>query len=257
MTKHAKQGDGWFRDAIDRAVCDLVHREFFHFEASISLPIFYSNGDSVVVDVRPSGNGFVVTDSGATYQEADSVGAAAFFTRSARKWAEESGVTYDAQTFAIRDVAENNLAAAIAQVAECSRRSYDIAYEKLCAKKHEEDEQALYIRLVSIFTEKRVVPTAKVVGASNHEWEIDALVMLDGNRALFEYVSARNQTSYTPVAAKFHDIARLDNPPARVSVVPSFEEMGDVVALLQQASTVIELSSSDNKIVSAATILAA
>lgn len=257
MTKPVKQGDEWFRDAVDRAVCDLVRREFYPFEASITLPIFYSNGDSVVVDVRPSGVGFVVSDSGATYQEVDSVGATSFFTRSARKWAEEVGVTYDAQMFSIQNVKAEGLSSAIAQVAECCRRSYDIAYEKLCAKKHEEDEQTLYNRLVKVFTEKRVVPSAKIKGASTHEWEVDALVMLDGGKALFEYVGTRNQGSYTPVAAKFHDIARLDNPPNRVSVVPSFEEMGDVVALLQQASTVIELRASDNNIVRAASAIAA
>ncbi|MFZ3328102.1 MAG: hypothetical protein WA231_20430, partial [Methylocella sp.] len=45
---------------------------------------------------------------------------------------------------------------------------------------------------------------------------------------------------------KFHDIARLDNPPNRVSVVSKKSDMGEYLNLLSQAGNVVEFDVPEN-----------
>ena len=104
--------------------------------------------------------------------------------------------------------------------------------------------EQLYQRLVAIFRKESVARGVKVVGASNHTWRVSNLVTLpSGGRAAFEAVNSHH-VSVASTAVKFHDLARLDPPPSRVSVVRDPASFGDLLGVLSQASAVIQLTAS-------------
>ena len=67
---------------------------------------------------------------------------------------------------------------------------------------------------------------------------------VEGRQVAFEAVS-KYPVSVVNTAAKFGDIARLDNAPNRVSVVASKKELGTYLGVLAYNSSVIERSAED------------
>jgi hypothetical protein len=64
-----------------------------------------------------------------------------------------------------------------------------------------------------------------------------------GDRAAFEAVNG-NHNSVVSTVAKFHDLARLERAPSRVSVIRDPASFGDFLGVLSQASAVLQMAAS-------------
>src|SRR5215210_804504 len=129
--------------------------------------------------------------------------------------------------------------------ANCSCRAAGQAALKLSEQKDRHADDLLYERLVRIFPQQSVIRRAEIMGASNHKWRVASLVTLSsGRRAAFDFV-ANHHNSVASTAVKFHDLARLEPHPARISVVRDRRPFGDLLGVLSQASSVVELNASN------------
>lgn len=238
---NARPDNQAFQKAVDAAVMELVQREHFADRSIIKMPLFFPTGTGVTVEIFPQGRTVIISDNGVAFYEVQSCGADEYFNRSARAIAREAGIEFDERAFSIRDVPWDQIAGAATVVAESAFLVSLACVRKLDERKDEEDVERLYERLVTIYTAERIAKRAPFKGDSQHEWRVDNIVQSNGHYAIFEHVRPQHN-SVTSVAAKFHDIARLEKPPARVSVVESKKEMGDFLGVLSQASNVIEIN---------------
>jgi len=168
-------------------------------------------------------------------------GASNAFHRFAEKIAEHYGVSFDNQSFFVAETPAETLPSAITIIANCSVESANIAALKASERKYAEDSDLLYSKLIQAFPKEKVARNAHIIGSSTHQWPVAALVALNGREAIFEPVS-KHHNSVVNAAAKFHDIARLDNGPSRVAMVRNVVEMNDYINILSQAATVVEFS---------------
>ena len=237
-------------EAVAIAARNLMSINIWAGAAYVSFPIFYPSGTSCVVKVEPNGSGFLVSDYGATYREVDHLGLGSGFTKSAKKFAEEIGASIQDQaivTYATLDT----LAMAMASVAQASA---DVA-AKMASRAGTSAEQQIQAelvgRLVQVFGEAAVKPDDHLIGQSDKEWTVDAVVISGGRQIAFDFVRNNAQSVYK-VAAKFHDIRAVDQPPLVVAVVEDKEALGVYHSLLTQAGRVIEVSQSDDTFIRAA-----
>lgn len=122
-----------------------------------------------------------------------------------------------------------------------------IAAHRAAERKYEEENDLLYKRLVAVFPKPSVQRNVEFVGASTHKWRIAALVDLKARAALFETVS-HHTNSVVAAAAAFHDIARLENPPRRIAVVKNKDQFGNLINVLSQAGSIMELEAPQDTI---------
>ncbi len=64
-------------------------------------------------------------------------------------------------------------------------------------------------------------------------------------QAVFDLVRP-SAVSVAFAAAKFHDLARLEHPPARIAVVHRKASLGDLLAVVAQAARVVEEDAGDS-----------
>jgi hypothetical protein len=184
---------------------------------------------------------------GLGYHEAELMGASLIYSRHARSIAENAGISFDAHAFFIVEVAREQLAGAIATVGNCSQEAVALAAYKLAERSASDVAEELYERLVRIFTPPRVAKNAPVIGASNTEYHVAALVQGQKRPAVFEAVSAHH-TSVFAANSKFHDLALLEKPPVAIAVVRKKKELGTYLGLLSQTANVIETDVTDERI---------
>ncbi len=226
---------------------EIVSTEQFGSASLIKTPIMYPSGAMAVAHVTQHQDRFFVTDMGVGHQEAEILGASLYFSRHGKDLAAQFGIRFDNQAFFVTEASRSQLAGAVTIVANCSAESVALAAYRAADRRFAEEADILYKRLTRIFTKDKVDRDVEFVGSSSHAWHVAAVVRLDNHKALFEPVS-KNHTSVVNAAAKFHDIARLEYPPARISVVKNKREMGDYFNVLAQASTVIENKAPDDMI---------
>lgn len=172
------------------------------------------------------------------------VGAAHVFPRTARNLADRYGIRFDNQAFFVAEATRDQLAAATTIVANCSAEAAAVSALKAAERKYEDEVDVLYRRLVTVFPKTAVERNVEFVGSSNHTWPIAALVRSSNKIAVFEPVT-KNHISVVSASAKFHDIARLEQPPKRVAVVRNKRDMGDLLNVLTQAASVVEYDASN------------
>jgi hypothetical protein len=236
-----------FRSTIEAVVMELVHAEFRGGNVFIRTPVLYPSGATVVVRVDDAGKTFFVTDMGAGYQEADMMGASLIYARHARAIAESAGIRFDNEAFFVIEASREQLPGAIATVANCSQEAVGLAAYKLSERRASDVAELLYDRLVRIFTLPKVAKNASIIGASNTEYNVAALVTLDKRPAVFEAV-ANHPASIVFANSKFHDFALLERPPVSIAVVRKKKELGTYHNLLAQVAHVIETDVSDERI---------
>ena len=132
-------------------------------------------------------------------------------------------------------------------IANCALEAVTISAYRLAEKKSEEAAERIYERLVKIFTPKLVDRAPIIMGASNTQWHVAALVRNPGRQSVFEPVTAHHQSVVT-AAAKFHDISRLPSAPIRIAVVRKKQPFGTLLGVLSQAANVIEEDVPDRSI---------
>ena len=233
-----------FREVVEKVSRDIVsiqHREGGSF---ISTPLMYPSGGFVVVKVDPSEGNYFVSDYGMGYEEAELLGGQSVYNRHARPIAEAAGVGFDNHSFFAIYVEEGRLPGAIATIANCSQEAVAVTARKMAERRQMAASDLLYQRLVEVYTQKLVSRDAEIIGASNTTWHISSVVREGKRVAAFEAVT-KHHTSVAAAHTKFSDLARLDKPPNRVSVVSSKQSMDTYLSLLSQTSSVIELKAPD------------
>ena len=208
-------------------------------EAFVRTPMLYPSGSTAVIRVTGSGDTFFVSDHGAGYDEAEMMGGSATFSRNAPAIAQRAGIGFDHHSFFVVQANHHQLPGAVIAVANCSLEAVSITAFKLAERKYVDDSDALYERLVRVFPRTAVARDAAIVGASTTQWHVAALVRGDHRPTLFEPVS-NHHSSIFAVSTKFHDIAEVEDAPARVAVVRKKTELKTYLAVLSQAANVIE-----------------
>lgn len=226
-------------DVVDLVAREIVSTEHIGSGSLLKTPVMYPSGAAVVIQITQHGDRYFVTDMGLGYQEAEMIGASILYTNSAESLAEHFGIKFANQAFFVAEASREQLAGAITIVANCSSEAAALAVYKAAGRKFEEDGDKLYRKLVATFPKSEVERNVDFVGSSTHKWPVAAIVRHHDNIALFEPVS-KNHISVVSATAKFHDIARLENPPKRIVVVNKKAEMGEYLSLLSQAASVVE-----------------
>ena len=229
-----------FQRAIDDVARQIVAADVRSGqEAFIKMPMLYPSGSTVVIHVAAVGESFFVTDHGAGYDEAEMMGGSATFSRNAPMIAEKSGIGFDRHSFFVAEALRDQMPGAVVAVANCSLEAVSITAFKLAERRFADDSDTLYERLVRIFPRHSVARDASVVGASATPWHVAALVRGTRHPTIFEPVSSHH-TSIFAATTKFHDIAEIEDAPARVAVVRKKAELKTYLAVLTQAASVIE-----------------
>jgi len=167
------------------------------------------------------------------------IGASTLYANSARGLADHYGIRFDNQAFFVAEASRDQLARATTIVANCSSEAAALAAYRAAERKFEEETDVLYKRLATVFPKREIERDIEFVGSSTHRWKIATIVRHGSHIALFEPVS-KHPVSVVTTAAKFHDIARLDNPPGRISVVRKKADFGNLINVLAQAGSVID-----------------
>ncbi len=238
-----------FSDAVEKVSRQLVSVQHSHGFSLVSTPLLYPGGSSVVIRIMNDGASFFVTDYSMGYAEAEMMGASPIFARHARIVAERVGVGFDNHAFFVMRVPSEKLAAAIVIVANCSQETVYIAAHKAAERRATDDAEALYQRLITVFSPNAVARNVEIEGLSQTKWTVANLVREDGARTIFEPVS-NHHTSVFAVTTKFHDIAQLEDAPRRIAVVRNKSDLKTWLGVLSQASNVIERGVADADLVS-------
>jgi hypothetical protein len=233
-----------FKAVMAQVAQELVAIEHRRGTAFVRTPLLYPSGSTVVIRVDDGPGNFLVSDAGFGYQDSELMGTASIFQRHARAVAENAGVRFDGHAFFAGDVPVGRLAGSIVTIANCSQEASALAMYKLSERKVADDSETLYRRLVTVFPKEKVERDVDFIGASNTRWHFAAVVNIAKRPAVFEAV-ASNHLSVAYATTKFHDVARLEQPPKRIAVVRSKEELKTYLGVLSQAANVIESDASD------------
>ena len=232
---------------IDNAVRKLVNARHFAAGSIITMPVVYPSGAAVTLEAILREGRCFVSDRGCAYDEAEMIGSSRYFKSEATRIAESMGIKFDGHFMFVAEVPIDNIRGALVIVANASADAARSAANKQ-AEQHESDEkEILYHRLSTLYRDKQVDKDAELVGLSNHKWRISVLVRDKALNWMFEPVSGHYITA-VGTAAKFHDFALFEKPPARISVIKSQADLGDYYGLIASASTkVIQLSANDGE----------
>jgi hypothetical protein len=232
--------------ALDEAVRSLISTRHALAGSLVTMPVMYPSGASVVLEVSIHGDKCFVSDMGAAYEEAEMMGTARYFKAEAARIADSYGIRFDGRLMFVAEVPVDNVRGAIVVVANASGDAARSAANKQ-AERHEHDtKQMLYERLVSVYPANEVSKDAEAIGQSNHKWKVSVLVRNSFRTLMFEPVSGHYITA-VGTAAKFHDLAGLEVPPARIAVIKSREDIGDFYGLVAGASTkVLQITEPDS-----------
>lgn len=174
------------------------------------------------------------------------MGLASSYERHLRETADALGLAVDRTSWASLATveAEQQLAGAIAWLANGARRAFDRAFEARARRPDTERIERLAERLRRLIRGIEIEPSVEVVGASNHHWQVDARIRRNGRQLLLELVTP-HPSSVAATVTKFHDIARLPDAPGRIAVVPNLAAMGTLSGVLSQAANIVEETAPD------------
>lgn len=235
-------------DGIDAAIRSLISVEHFSAGSLVTMPVLYPSGSSVVLEVTVQNGRCFVTDRGSGCLEAELMGVSTrAFNKEANRVAEDAGIQFNGHDMFVAEVGMDTLAGAMEVVASSSQMAVTISSMRIADKADRDAKEILVERLIEMYPSHEVVRDAEFIGSSNHTWKVAALVRTSSQTATFEAVT-NHYNSIVGVAAKFHDIARLENSPRRIAVVKSMTALGDYLGVISPATTsVIELNASRKK----------
>jgi hypothetical protein len=223
----------------------LANAELFDGRAYVRTPLLLPSGSSVVVVVEPEGAGrFRITDLGQGHDEAEALGFARVYRRQADELAPLQGLAAKQGTLSLADLGQDELVGATMALATTVLRVFERAMMRAEERRPQMAADRLVARLYRLFSQRQVRPEAEVRGASTHAWQVDAVVETERGLALFDLVSPA-PVSVAFAAAKFHDIALLENAPARIAVVRRKDAFGDLLPVVAQSAKVVQEDASD------------
>lgn len=243
---HFKVKDGQVSGTVEDAVRDLVQVRHWGDASFVSLPLIYPSGSFVTVKIEQSKGGFLVSDNGFAYREAEALGAARSFSKTAQTMAEYDDLSVGKRMIFTEGAAEDELVRAICDVAKVSCRVADKIVGKAAAEAASELEEHLRHRLISVFGEAHVKgDDPHIIGASTSDWEVSAIVDINGHKTVFQAV-ANQANSIFRASALFSDLERLDKAPKLVAFVQSKASLGPKLGLLSRSGSIIEEGQADS-----------
>lgn len=225
--------------AVRNAVAGLVRASAWGNSYLITVPLVYPSGTVVGVKVSASKGGYIVTDFGLGFREAEGFEAQRSFGSHAGRIKDQVGVEYTNDHEFKFFATERQLTSAIRRVSYASHRSAVKAFHSLPEVGEQEIGAVLFQRLRDTFGAEFVAGELKLPGASNIEWQFAAEVIQGKRRVLFDVVSP-NWTSVVAAKSKFSDIRHLGPNTVPVAVVDSIDGMGKWLPLISQEAEVIE-----------------
>lgn len=232
------------QEAVEAAVRDLVRTRRTNGALYVNLPMLYPDGSFVTVRIDHSAAGVRVSDAGFAYREADDVGAARSFKRTAKGFIDETSVQIGDRLL-FSDASIDTLERAICEVAEVSWRVANVISARALEEEDVQLSDELATRLKAIFGDENVEAGAEVVGNSTTVWPVTALVKKDGSPIVFQAVSD-HANSINRASTAFRDFSTLDRPPRLVAFVRSKAALGSKLALLAPSRIVEEAQGNDN-----------
>lgn len=227
--------------AVKKALDELVSYKVSDGIAYIQMPLVYDSGAVVVLEVRADAKGFLISDVGGAFEEADAIGASEVsFSRQAHVQADHDGVRYGNESFYIGDIPADQLSSAAIAVATSSQRTAHHVVRRHLEDAREDQAERLFAKISRTFDKSKIARKFAIRGVSNHEWKVDVAVLGGKTPVLFEAVSAGSKNSIYQAVAKFHDISRLEGAPRRISSVHDKKDLGDLLGVLAQTSSVIQ-----------------
>jgi hypothetical protein len=220
----------------------LVTQANFAGSTIITVPLLYPSGSHACVQIALHGDRFFVSDLGYGYQESQLIGAEGIFTKNATLIGQKYGVKFDNQSFFVAESSESMLASVVTIVSNCSVECASVAALKASEIRPKVEIEQLQAKLDRIFGANSVEKNSDFIGSSSHKWPVAAKVTNGQQKILFDFVTPFH-VSVVSTSAKFHDIARLDFAPRRISIVKNVEKMKDYIGILSQSSNVFELDS--------------
>jgi hypothetical protein len=233
--------------AVNNAIQTLVRAEHFHAGSIVSMPVLYPSGASVVLELFAQGDRVMVSDRGGGHMEAEYIAATRIYSGEANRIARDAGIKFDGRDMFIAEASLDRVDAAMAIVASCSSIAAAQTAIKVAERDERDAKQALFERLVEVFGENGFKRDVPFIGASNHKWNVEAVVEGSGSPIIFNSVT-KSYVSATGTAAKFNDLGRLDLPPKRVAVITSAAAIGDWYGLISASSSlVIEMQAANDQ----------
>jgi len=241
-----------FAELAEQVARGLAKADLLDGRAFIRTPVLFPSGATVVVVIEEEGGDrYRLSDLGQGRDEAELLGIAGAYRRQAQEVAHLSGLTLDGNALVLTGVLASQLVAGTMTVANAAARALERASLRAASRPREDTIDKLVTRLANVFPKAQVKRGEELRGASTHAWQVDAVVTTDHHRAVFDVVTA-NPASIVWASAKFHDFARLEDPPARVAVVHRKADLGDLLAVLSQAARVVEEDAPDRALTRAA-----
>jgi hypothetical protein len=223
----------------------LASADVFGGRAYLRTPMLLPSGASVVVVIEQESAGrFRITDLGQGHDEAETLGFGRIYRRQAEDMASLQGLTADQGALGLGDLGREELVGATMALASAVLRTMERAMLRAGERRPQTAADRLITRLSRLFPGRQIRPEAEVRGASTHAWQVDVAVETERGLALFDFVSPA-PVSVAFAAAKFHDIALLDNAPARIAVVRRKDLFGDLLSVVAQAARVVQEDASD------------
>jgi len=216
----------------------------------VNLPLIMPSGSFATVCVSQAPGGYRVSDFAFAYREIERIGYERSFPRTAAAIADIEGLQIAHHALTV-DVPEEHLERAICDVATSSWRVVDKVYSRISDRDEAEMSAELRDRLIAFFGADHLQQDHTITGASKTDWDVSAIVKLNGRRAVFHAVSNFANSVYK-ASTLFHDVAALEDSPALTAVVRSKAAMGHNFSILAQAGRVIEENQSKDVYLKAA-----
>lgn len=223
----------------------LASAEVFGGRAFIQTPLVLPSGSSVVISVERQGaDQFRISDLGQGNDEAEALAYGRMYRRQAEELASLQGLSVTHGELWLADLGQEELVAAVMGLATAVIRATERTIMRAAERRPQTAADRLISKLNRLFPNRKIQPEVEVRGASTHAWQIDVMMETERGLALFDIVSPA-PVSVAFAAAKFHDIAALENPPARIAVVRKKEAFGDLLPVVAQAAKVVQEDASD------------
>lgn len=233
---------GPMAEAVAHSVRDLIGLDVLNGRYRVCVPLLMPSGSLLDVSIFPEPGGtFMVSDSGAAWDEADNFGIShRAFARIAGAKAAETGAIFDGLALLMLRTSPDHLRMAIIEVANLAR---DVAIEaaESALRSRSASEHDLFAEAVkAAFPNAPVAFEVEFSGQSTATHRFDAMVDLGGRRALFDLFS-KDPASVASTYLKLSDVYRADDAPGLVGVTRDPQAVGPKLELIASVARVVSL----------------
>jgi hypothetical protein len=216
---------------VARALVRITARQE---SARLSLPLLYPGGSMVGVEISRLRDGFLVSDGGAGRREAGLLGGERSFVQLAPDVATSYGVRFDHNMFFDINVERDELAVAVAAIANASKAAVEATAAKLAAVEHADYQAMLWEKLERVFTKTRLIKEIEFKGKSEL-WDFDAAIQTGKQLSLFEVVTPY-ANSVNGAVIKFVDVKDLgEEAPSRIAALTNKDKTPHLAVLASTA----------------------